>query len=94
VGRDSPPPEGPHFIDSKQIDPIYYGPGRTVERGDPNNPLGRRWIGLGQQFGIHGTNDQSSIGRDDVPGSISMADRDIDDIFDILSEGSKVVVRR
>jgi LysM domain/L,D-transpeptidase catalytic domain len=94
VGRDSPPPEGQYFVDVKVVDPIYYGPGRTIERGDPANPLGRRWLGLGGQLGIHGTNDPRSIGQTDIPGSISLADRDIDDVFDILSEHSKVVVRR
>jgi LysM repeat protein len=94
VGRDNPPPEGQYIIESKIVDPTYYGPGRQIEHGDPTNPLGRRWLGLGQQYGIHGTNDPRAVGRDDVPGSISMADRDIDDVFDILSEHSRVVVRR
>ncbi|HEX4142487.1 MAG TPA: LysM peptidoglycan-binding domain-containing protein [Pirellulales bacterium] len=94
VGQDSPPPEGQYFVKEKVVDPIYYGPGRTIERGDPANPLGRRWLGLGGQVGIHGTNDPRNIGQTGVPGSISMADRDVDDVFDILSEDSKVVIRR
>ena len=94
VGQDFPPPEGQYFVNEKVVDPIYYGPGRTIERGDPANPLGRRWLGLGGQIGIHGTNDPRNIGQNGVPGSISLADRDVDDVFDILSEGSKVVIRR
>ncbi len=94
VGQDFPPPEGQYFVNEKLVDPIYYGPGRTIERGDPANPLGRRWLGLGGQIGIHGTNDPRTIGQTGVPGSISLADRDVDDVFDILSEGSKVVIRR
>jgi lipoprotein-anchoring transpeptidase ErfK/SrfK len=94
IGQDFPPPEGQYFVNDKLQDPIYYGPGRTIDRGDPSNPLGRRWLGLGGQLGIHGTNDPRNIGQSGVPGSISMADRDVDDVFDILSEGSKVVIRR
>ncbi len=94
IGQDFPPPEGQYFVNDKLVDPIYYGPGRTIERGDPANPLGRRWLGLGGQIGIHGTNDPRNIGQTGVPGSISLADRDVDDVFDILSEGSKVVIRR
>jgi LysM repeat protein len=94
VGQDFPAPEGQYFINDKVVDPIYYGPGRTIGQGDPANPLGRRWLGLGGQIGIHGTNDPRNIGQSGVPGSISMAARDVDDVFDILSEGSKVVIRR
>jgi lipoprotein-anchoring transpeptidase ErfK/SrfK len=94
VGQDFPPPEGQYFVKEKLVDPVYYGAGRTIERGDPANPLGRRWLGLGGQIGIHGTNDPRNVGQNGVPGSISLADRDVDDVFDILSEDSKVVIRR
>jgi hypothetical protein len=94
IGREHPPKEGEFYVTDKVIDPTYYGPGRTIERGDRDNPLGRRWLGLGNQMGIHGTNDPRSIGRTDLPGSISLNERDVDDVFDILSEGSKVVIRQ
>ena len=94
IGKDFPPPEGQYFVNEKMVDPPYYGPGRTIERGDPTNPLGRRWIGLGGQIGIHGTNDPHNVGQSGVPGSICLAERDADDVFDILGEHSKVIIRR
>ena len=64
------------------------------EPDDPANPLGERWIGLGDRLSIHSTNNPSSIGKSDLPGCISLKPRDAEDVFDILSEGSKVVIRR
>ena len=94
LGREHPPREGQYVITDKVTDPTYYGPGRTIERGDPGNPLGRRWLGLGNQMGIHGTNEPRPAGRTDLGGSISLSERDVEDVFDILSEGSKVMIRR
>jgi lipoprotein-anchoring transpeptidase ErfK/SrfK len=58
--------------------------------------LGERWIGLdsGNQLGIHGTNDPASIGRAESRGCIRLSPTDVDDVYDILSIGSKVVIRR
>ncbi len=94
LGREHPPLEGQYIVTDKVIDPTYYGPGRTIEHGDRDNPLGRRWLGLGNQIGIHGTNEPRFAGRTDLGGSISLGERDAEDVFDILSEGSKVVIRR
>ncbi len=94
IGQDFPPPEGQYFMNDKLQDPIYYGPGRTIDRGDPYNPLGRRWLGLGVSSASTARTIPATLAAATSPGSISMADRDIDDVFDILSEGSKVVVRR
>jgi lipoprotein-anchoring transpeptidase ErfK/SrfK len=61
---------------------------------DPGNPLGERWISLGTDLGIHGTGPLTDVSSTNQPGSISLGTRDIDDVYDILSEGSKVVIVR
>ena len=103
IGRDSQGLEGSYVVGDKTVDPTYRGPNRvTIAAGDPNNPLGKFWIGLrdgmdGQtavRIGIHGTNDPRSVGRTEGRGSIRLADRDIRDVFGILSVGSKVTIRR
>jgi lipoprotein-anchoring transpeptidase ErfK/SrfK len=91
--------EGQYTVRDKQFSPIYFGPDRvTMSPSDPNYPLGRRWIDLGSQLGapvgIHGTNDPRNIGHTAGRGSIFLTDRDIDDIYDILTVGSKVTIRR
>ena len=94
LGREHPAVEGTYVVTDKLRDPTYYGADRAIEPKDPSNPLGDRWIGLGKQLAIHGTNDPKNIGRTDLPGCISLSPRDADDVFDILSLGSRVVIRR
>ena len=55
--------------------------------------IGRRWIGLGEQLGLHGTDTPSVIGTSNGNGAISLSDRDIEDVYDILSVGSKVTIQ-
>ncbi|HZZ72801.1 MAG TPA: L,D-transpeptidase family protein [Pirellulales bacterium] len=94
VGRDVPLAQTTYWVKEKTVNPKYLGSnGQQIEAGDPANPLGARWIGLGGLAGIHGTNDPRNIGRDDLRGCISMSQKDVADVYDILSEGSKVVVR-
>jgi hypothetical protein len=90
IGQDQSTPEGEFVVREKVMNPAY----QTIPAGDPNNPLGGRWIDLGNQIGIHGTNDPQSIGRADSRGCVRLSPTDIDDVFDILSVGSKVVIRR
>jgi hypothetical protein len=79
--------------------------GKIVYFGQEGYPLGRNgyWIGLvaadaGTQdlpgFGIHGTNQPDSIGRDASSGCIRLLDEDIEELFGLLYDGmSKVEVR-
>jgi lipoprotein-anchoring transpeptidase ErfK/SrfK len=94
VGRDQVAPPGTFEVKDKVENPIYYGPDQVIGADDPANPLGERWISLGQQLGIHGSNDPQGTARADERGCIRMSDRDIHDVYDILSVGSKVVIRR
>jgi len=93
IGHDHSTPEGEFVVKNKVTNPAYPGP-PPVAADDPANPLGERWIDLGNQIGIHGTNDPASIGRAESRGCIRLSPTDVDDVFDILSIGSKVVIRR
>ena len=55
--------------------------------------LGKRWIELKNEFGLHGTNNPASIGTSQGTGAISLGDRDIEDLYDIFSYGSKVTIQ-
>lgn len=94
VGRDQVAPPGTFEVKDKVENPIYYGPDQVIGADDPANPLGERWISLGQQLGIHGSNDPQGTARADERGCIRLSDRDIHDVYDILSVGSKIVIRR
>ncbi len=95
VGRDHPNLEGSYVVRDKIVNPVRYGQDITPGAGDPNNnPWGGFWIDLGNQVGIHGTDNPQNLHRIGGPGSVCLGDQDIDDIFGILSIGSRVVIRR
>lgn len=101
IGTDRPNLEGSYVVCNKTVGPRYTGPhGTVIDAEDPNNPYGALWIGLGEQpgqyssIGLHGTNDPGNLHRTTGRGSICLGQRDIDDLFGILTLGSKVLVRR
>ncbi len=94
IGRDSSTPQGTFKVLDKQRDPTYYGPDGVIEHDDPKNPLGEYWIDLGDSYGIHGTLDDSSIGKSDSQGCIRLRNRDIADVYDLLTIGSEVLIRK
>ena len=104
VGLDCAELEGTYVVCNKTVSPQYYGPNREqISAGDPRNPLGKLWIGLGEhpgqhcRLGIHGTGDPTSLHTTSGRGSIRLGDKDIEDVSGILSVGpvaSRVTIRR
>jgi lipoprotein-anchoring transpeptidase ErfK/SrfK len=105
LGRDDSTPTGTWLVDvhHKIKDPTYYstrGEG-VIAATDPKNPLGHRWIGLtgvdgravGQEsYGIHGTIDPDSIGKQESMGCIRMHNEDVELVYDMVSEGKTTVI--
>jgi len=91
VGKPSTPsPAGTFQIVSRIPHPTWYGPGQVVAPG-PANPLGTRWIGLSQRgYGIHGTNNQSSVGKAASHGCIRMKKADVEELFKMVAIGDTV----
>lgn len=90
--------------DSKLINPVWRNPrtGEFFAADDPKNPIGERWVGIegvGQYaslegYGIHGTIDPASIGRDASMGCVRMNNGDVDLVYEMLEEQvSQVVIR-
>ncbi len=95
VGTDQADLTGNFEVQEKNREPTYYSPtSRAFDPNDPLNPLGKRRIGLGGPAAIHGTNDEGSLGQTGGPGAVRLGERDADDVFDILSLGSRVVIQR
>ena len=67
---------------------------RCSTADDPLNPLGERWIDLGDGYGIHGTIDPDSIGKAELRGCIRMRASDVEEVYDLLTKGSEVIIRR
>ena len=58
---------------------------------DPGGPYGTRWLGLSKKgYGIHGTNNPSSIGTAASNGCIRMYNEDIESLFDMTVVGTPV----
>jgi lipoprotein-anchoring transpeptidase ErfK/SrfK len=91
VGADvSPSPTGGLTIVHRLTQPTYYHPGVVIPPGKAN-PLGTRWIGLSTPgYGIHGTNQPESIGRNASHGCIRMRNRDMEDLFERVRAGDAV----
>lgn len=69
---------------------------KNIPGGDPDNPLGERWIGLtvggdrGRTYGIHGTNQPSSIGKHASSGCVRMLNEDVIELSKLVPEGAPV----
>ncbi|MBI3661487.1 MAG: L,D-transpeptidase [Acidobacteria bacterium] len=86
----SPSPTGEFRIRERIADPTYYAPGKVIGPGKAN-PLGTRWIGLGHRgYGIHGTNQPRSIGKNASHGCIRMRNRDVEELFELVRGGDLV----
>lgn len=84
-------------IINRVVNPTYY-PRNWWEREGvepippgPDNPVGTRWLGLDiPHYGIHGTNDPSSIGSPASAGCIRMYNEDVEELTDLVRIGTPV----
>ncbi|WP_410983702.1 L,D-transpeptidase [Bacillus cereus] len=89
-------PEGTFDVVMKAKNPYYIA--KNIPGGSPKNPLGSRWIGFnargtdGSKYGIHGTNQPSSIGKYISQGCIRMKKQDVEYLFDRIPIGTKVSI--
>ena len=61
--------------------------------GGPGNPLGARALYLGDTlYRIHGTNQPSTIGQSVSSGCIRLLNEDIEDLYNRVTLGTRVVV--
>jgi len=98
LGTNNSTPEGTFNVKNKVVNPPYqpqHKP-RSAYRaaGAPDNPLGTRWIDLGNHYGIHGTIEPETIGHEVSEGCIRMHNRHAEEVFDLVVVGaSKVQIR-
>ena len=86
----SPSPTGTFTIVNRVVNPTYYHPGKVIAPG-PQNPIGTRWIGLNQKgYGIHGTDQPSSIGYAKSHGCIRLRNADVERLFERVRSGDVV----
>ena len=60
---------------------------------NPGGPFGTMWMSLSKEnYGIHGTNDPSSIGKSVSKGCIRMYNRDVEELARMISIGTPVYI--
>jgi len=91
-------PVGVHRVQQLIERPAWKNPftGDVIKGGDPDNPLGERWIGFwtnGKDWsGFHGTPNRASVGQAVSHGCIRMYNEDIIELFSMVSQQTVVRV--
>jgi lipoprotein-anchoring transpeptidase ErfK/SrfK len=104
LGKSDSTPQGAFVVqaNSKVQNPSWRNPrtGEFFGKDDPKNPVGEYWLALkGTEpatesvtgYGLHGTIDPSSIGRQASMGCIRMRSKDIELVYDMLEGGQSTV---
>ena len=64
-----------------------------VPPDSPENILGTRWLGIDKQgYGLHGSVDPTSIGKQVTAGCVRMPNKDVEELFDIVPVGTDVMI--
>ncbi len=97
IGLDDRTPEGEFEVATMGEHATWYSPDGPIKYGEPGYQLGERWIGFknvpgASGIGIHGTNDEDSIGTKCSNGCLRMYNRDVVELYDFIQMGSKVTI--
>ncbi len=93
-------PTGNFRVGQMLRNPTWIHPftGKAILGGDPENPLGRYWVGFWtdgkNSIGFHGTPNPKSVGKAASHGCIRMYNKDIEELFHQVSLGTIVTVVR
>jgi lipoprotein-anchoring transpeptidase ErfK/SrfK len=92
-------PVGSFQVMEMQRDPKWLHPiTKEVVLPGPDNPLGKRWIGFWSDgkthLGFHGTNQEYLIGQAVSHGCLRMRNQDVIALYDQVSMGTPVIVRK
>jgi lipoprotein-anchoring transpeptidase ErfK/SrfK len=72
---------------------VWYKDGAAVPPGSPENILGTRWMGLSKEgYGIHGTTEPGSLGKQATAGCVRMLNAEVEELYGILPEGTEVTI--
>ncbi len=95
TGKWNSTPVGDTVITDRIPQPTWYAPdGREIRFGDPANLLGTHWLALDiPHYGIHGTWDETSIGKQSSEGCIRLKNADIEELFNLLPIGTTVTIQ-
>jgi lipoprotein-anchoring transpeptidase ErfK/SrfK len=95
-------PAGLYHIQNKAVNPAWTMPnsswvapgdrGKVVPGGVPENPLKARWLGIFDGAGIHGTDNEASIGTAASHGCVRMRIPDVIELYDEVPVGAPIYI--
>ena len=94
TGENAKTPVGTFKIIDKIAQPAWHKPGgKAIPYGDPENLLGTHWLALDLPgYGLHGTWEPDSIGKQTSAGCVRMLNSDIEELYTILPKGTLVTI--
>lgn len=93
TGQYSTTPVGTFKITDRIPSPPWWKDGQTIPFGSKENVLGKYWLALDiPHYGIHGTWEPETIGRQSSQGCIRLINEDVEELFIILPVGTPVQV--
>lgn len=101
TGKYSKTPVGTFVVNDRQKEPVWWRPdGKEIPFGDKENILGTRWMSIRatgstpgvKGYGIHGTWDETSIGKSESAGCIRMKNSDVEELYKFISVNTPVLI--
>ncbi len=93
TGKDNSTPVGSFKITDKISNPTWFKAGAVIPAGNPENILGTRWLGFNLPgYGIHGTTQPQTLGRQVTQGCVRMSNSDVEELYIIVPIGTEVTI--
>lgn len=93
TGANNITPVGTFKIVNKLENPTWFKDGSVVPANSPDNILGSRWMGFNLAgYGIHGTTEPQSLGKQVTQGCVRMANAEVEELFTIVPVGTEVAI--
>lgn len=93
TGKNNCSPVGTFKIVNKLPNPTWFKAGAVVASGSPENILGTRWMGFDLPgYGIHGTTEPQSLGKQVTQGCVRMQNNEVEELYTIIPVGTEVVI--
>lgn len=93
TGKNNCTPVGTFKIIEKIVNPPWYKDGKVIPPSSPANILGTRWMGWDKEgYGIHGTTEPQSLGKQATAGCVRMSNQEVEELFSIVPQGTAVTI--
>ena len=93
TGKNFCTPVGTFKVVNRIENPTWYTAGAVVPADSPKNILGTRWLGLSAKgYGIHGTTEPESIGKNATAGCVRMKNEEVEELYILIPEGTEVTI--